>query len=553
MKPQIALLTVLAVPPGLARDSVEVTKLTPDGPPPASSDAATGTSGDHAFLGPFGPVVEILGQPGENNGEGGVVVLLHDPGFALFPAAYVFVPHPDPVAGGAFGQDVEILNVIFLAGKVRFAAAADDSGTGGPKDYLFELDLATGVVTHLDTYCPPPESDPTTFGSSTASSEDGTVITIGDAKARKLHVLKEQGGVLGEIEVLIGDALDGLLGADTAMSPDGSILIASAPLGTDVTSGQDFTGKVNVYRDTGGGFQKLGTITPPGLGFLAAFGVDLSKLMVDTSADSPLITFLANVGLEDAAYAIQAQVDPFQIVGMHRIDAPATAASSSTSNDFGLGLALAPLAPGSSLFRAAISEPLTGSGLVHVYEGPADALQWVETLQASDGELGDGFGTSLALDGDLLLVGSPGDDDVAPDAGAGYLFDLSGGSFFQQFGPGCNPLGGPVPGLDLAGSATPAKEVRFRIEDAPPQTPAFLFFGLDQAALPLPNGCELLLAALVPTPLGPFPTDAAGALELEFVIPATGLAKVTAQALLLLDPATGEFATTNGVQLTFNT
>ncbi len=47
-------------------------------------------------------------------------------------------------------------------------------------------------------------------------------------------------------------------------------------------------------------------------------------------------------------------------------------------------------------------------GMVYVYRRGADGA-WAEaqTLQASDGESGDGFGSSLASDGDHLLVGGP--------------------------------------------------------------------------------------------------------------------------------------------------
>jgi hypothetical protein len=43
-----------------------------------------------------------------------------------------------------------------------------------------------------------------------------------------------------------------------------------------------------------------------------------------------------------------------------------------------------------------------------------------------------GFGTSLALRGDTLLVGAPGDDESAPNAGAVYLFRLEGAAWSQQ-------------------------------------------------------------------------------------------------------------------------
>jgi len=42
-------------------------------------------------------------------------------------------------------------------------------------------------------------------------------------------------------------------------------------------------------------------------------------------------------------------------------------------------------------------------------------------LTASDGEAGDGFGV-VGISGDTIVVGAPGDDDVAQNAGAAYIF-----------------------------------------------------------------------------------------------------------------------------------
>jgi hypothetical protein len=45
-------------------------------------------------------------------------------------------------------------------------------------------------------------------------------------------------------------------------------------------------------------------------------------------------------------------------------------------------------------------------------------------LKATDGQTFDQFGTSVAINGNLALVGAPNDDDGAPNAGAAYLFDV---------------------------------------------------------------------------------------------------------------------------------
>ncbi|HEX7037557.1 MAG TPA: cadherin-like beta sandwich domain-containing protein [Pseudomonadales bacterium] len=76
-----------------------------------------------------------------------------------------------------------------------------------------------------------------------------------------------------------------------------------------------------------------------------------------------------------------------------------------------------------------------GSGAVYVFErDESGAWSEVAYLKADDPDVNDAFGLSVALAGDVLVVGAPGDgsaslgpegdpaDDSAPDAGAVYVF-----------------------------------------------------------------------------------------------------------------------------------
>ena len=72
--------------------------------------------------------------------------------------------------------------------------------------------------------------------------------------------------------------------------------------------------------------------------------------------------------------------------------------------------------------------PATHAGAVHVFRRDGD--RWAESgmLSAKDGSLGDGFGTSLAVDGTLLAVGAPG----AAGGGAVYLFERGSGGRWTE-------------------------------------------------------------------------------------------------------------------------
>ena len=60
---------------------------------------------------------------------------------------------------------------------------------------------------------------------------------------------------------------------------------------------------------------------------------------------------------------------------------------------------------------------------------------WTEQqkLTASDGNIGDWFGYSVAVEGDRVVVGAPHDGQgIEPDAGSAYVFVRSGTSWIEQ-------------------------------------------------------------------------------------------------------------------------
>jgi hypothetical protein len=66
----------------------------------------------------------------------------------------------------------------------------------------------------------------------------------------------------------------------------------------------------------------------------------------------------------------------------------------------------------------------SGSAYVFVRTGPPGDPRWTQQakLLASDGAAGDDFGLSVALDGDIALVGARLDDDGERNAGSAYIF-----------------------------------------------------------------------------------------------------------------------------------
>ncbi|WP_435105690.1 FG-GAP repeat protein [Arhodomonas sp. AD133] len=70
-------------------------------------------------------------------------------------------------------------------------------------------------------------------------------------------------------------------------------------------------------------------------------------------------------------------------------------------------------------------------GVVYLFDGTADGAEPVAMLQATDGELADGFGAAVAVSDDAVLVGAPGVLLSELNEGAAYLFERDGDAWSQ--------------------------------------------------------------------------------------------------------------------------
>jgi len=72
------------------------------------------------------------------------------------------------------------------------------------------------------------------------------------------------------------------------------------------------------------------------------------------------------------------------------------------------------------------------SGSVYVYIRYWNSWSLQEKIVASDGSGGDHFGTSVALNGNTIVVGADGDDDKGYDSGSAYVYIRSGTSWSKR-------------------------------------------------------------------------------------------------------------------------
>ncbi|MCP3905007.1 MAG: hypothetical protein GY715_15395 [Planctomycetes bacterium] len=132
-----------------------------------------------------------------------------------------------------------------------------------------------------------------------------------------------------------------------------------------------------------------------------------------------------------------------------------TASDADNGDDYGFGVAVS---GDTIVVGSPRDDTIAGSraGSAYVYRLNGGTGMWEEEahLFALDAAADDRFGTSVAIDGDTIVVGATQDDDVLANAGAGYVFVRTGVVWSQQdkltaTGPtGTNPQLGRSAGID---------------------------------------------------------------------------------------------------------
>lgn len=131
------------------------------------------------------------------------------------------------------------------------------------------------------------------------------------------------------------------------------------------------------------------------------------------------------------------------------------------------------------------------------------------------------------------------------------------GSIVSYGAPGCAGSFGVVPNLGMSGCLNSGGSVTLSINLAIGPSSALLFFGNQQANIPMVGSCFLKVTPLLPFIVGPLPLGGfgpgTGSLTLPTTLPAGVVsgAKLTLQAFITDNGAATGFSNTNGVQITF--
>ncbi len=109
--------------------------------------------------------------------------------------------------------------------------------------------------------------------------------------------------------------------------------------------------------------------------------------------------------------------------------AKVSAADAASNDGFGYEVAID---AGTVVVGSASAGAGPGSGSAYVFTGAGTAWGQQAELVAADADPADSFGDAVAIDANTVVIGAPGDDGGAADAGAAYVFTRTGSTWTQQ-------------------------------------------------------------------------------------------------------------------------
>ena len=189
----------------------------------------------------------------------------------------------------------------------------------------------------------------------------------------------------------------------------------SAPFHDGPLDGSPYfqVGEVFVYTKNGGSWQLTQNLFAPDKATAGHFGLALaldgSTLAIGAQGDNQAEGAVYIFGNTDGTWVFEEKIVAFD---------PASA------DQFGESLAL----EGDTLVVGARADDDQGSssGSVYIYSRSGGSWTLDTKLVDPDGESSDSFGASVALEGDRLAVGTPGDTDMGYFSGSVTLFNRTG-------------------------------------------------------------------------------------------------------------------------------
>jgi hypothetical protein len=279
--------------------------------------------------------------------------------------------------------------------------------------------------------------------SDTSAPESGTV-----------HIFRRDGASWVHAAYLKASNLDIIDNFGTSVAISGDTLAVGAPgessssIALPSDNSAEGSGAVYVFRRNGGLWQEEAYLKADNLAVNDRFGTSITLdgdvLVVgapnEDSADPamPDNNALSNSG---AAYVFRRTGTTWQQ------EAYLKASNLGVGDAFGAGVVLR----GDVLVVGATNEDsasaddpannaATNSGAAYVFRRSGDTWQEEAYLKADNAGSGDTFGSSIALDGDLLVIGAPGEASSDPNNGNDNDAGGSGAAYVFQYGAGWSQI-----------------------------------------------------------------------------------------------------------------
>lgn len=319
--------------------------------------------------------------------------------------------NPDPAVGDTFGRSVAISGNVAVVG-----ANADDPGGVPAAGSAYVFNASTGA--HITTLSNPAAG---------AGDEFGTAVAISGNVAIVSAAFDDPSGVSDSGTAYVFDATTGAPIA-TLNNPtpamDDEFGISVAIFGNNVVVGAygDDPGEGTAYvfnASTGSLTATLNNpATEPNDNFAVSVAISGNIALVGASADNP-----GGIDNAGSAYAFDATT------GAHL--ATLNNPSPAEFDTFGFAVAIS----GNRAVVGAYQDDPAGvsdSGSAYVFGSPVEPCSDYplgSTLSNPALATGDLFGNSVAVAGNLAVVGAWKDDAGASDAGTAYVFDTMTGTF----------------------------------------------------------------------------------------------------------------------------
>jgi hypothetical protein len=206
-------------------------------------------------------------------------------------------------------------------------------------------------------------------------------------------------------------------GLGRSIAIDGDTAVVGAPLSSGAGYG---AGTAAVYVNTGGVWNLQWTLVPPvaGTGFGGSVDIDGDLIVVGASGEVNAAT------TGGTAYVYQRSGTDWRLFSSLRMQGPEKNASFGAA----VGISGGYVAVGAPL--AASPTGTLNAGRVEIFGFAGSTLAREAVLNAPRGTSRDFFGASVALDGDTFVVGAPGfDSPGAANSGTAHVYRRSGGNW----------------------------------------------------------------------------------------------------------------------------